>query len=66
MLFLLAMEPLQLLFRKAQEMGLLRKLHPVFYTFRVSMYIDGVALFINLTKQDLNITDFILNIFFRS
>jgi hypothetical protein len=63
MLFQLAMEPLQLLFRKAQEMGLLWKLHPICDAFRVSMNADDAALFLNPTKHDLDISDFILKIF---
>jgi hypothetical protein len=46
MLFLLVMEHLQLLYRKA---------------FRVSMYVDDATLFINPSNHDLQVTDFILN-----
>lgn len=60
--FLLAMEPLQLFFRKAQEMGLLRKLHSICDAFRVLMYADDACIFINPSKHDLDITDFILRL----
>jgi hypothetical protein len=53
MLFLLAMEPLHLLFRKAQEQGTLRRLIPDCDTFNISLYADDVALFINPTESDL-------------
>jgi hypothetical protein len=46
MLFLLAMEPLSRLFKKAQRMGLLSSLAKSCDSFRVSLYVDATALFI--------------------
>jgi hypothetical protein len=49
--FLLAMEPLHMLFNKAQEMGLLKKLSSVCDAFRVLLYADDATLFL-LTQQN--------------
>jgi hypothetical protein len=57
------MESLHMLFKKSQELGLLKKLSPVFDAFRSSLYADDATLFINPLKQDLATTDFILQIF---
>jgi hypothetical protein len=43
-------------------MGLLRKLHSICDAFRVLMYADDACLFINPSKHDLDITDFILRL----
>jgi hypothetical protein len=53
MLFLLAMEPLHMLFKKAQDVGLLQKLSPLCDTFRVSLYADDAALFLNPDKKEM-------------
>jgi hypothetical protein len=63
LLFLLAMEPLHLLFKKAQQHGLLQSLSSVCDTFRVSLYADDAAMFINPTQQELQVTNHILQIF---
>jgi hypothetical protein len=63
MLFLLAMEPLNLLFKKAQECGLLGKLSSVCDMCRIFSYADDATLFINPTKDDLIVTYHILSIF---
>jgi hypothetical protein len=63
MLFLMAMEPLHMLFRKAQEVGLLSKLSPDCDIFRVSLYADGTVVFITPSKQDLQVTYYILQLF---
>jgi hypothetical protein len=63
MLFLLAMEPLHRLFKKAQEQGILQQLSNGCDTFRVSLYADDVAIFINPTSHDLQVTTTILSIF---
>jgi hypothetical protein len=63
MLFLLAMEHLNLLFKKAQNDGLLSNLNPQFEAFRVSMYADDVAIFIGPTTSNLRVTNHILEIF---
>jgi hypothetical protein len=55
MLFLLAMEPLHLLFKKAQECGLLGQLSPSCDACRVSLYADDAALFINPSKEELQV-----------
>jgi hypothetical protein len=61
--FLLAMEPLNLLFRKAQNDGLLSNLNPQFEAFRVFMYADDAAIFIGPTASHLQVTNHILEIF---
>jgi hypothetical protein len=63
MLFLLATEPLHLLFKKVQEGGLMQQLCPKCDACRVSLYADNAALFINPTKQEVDTTDFILTMF---
>jgi hypothetical protein len=63
MLFMMAMKPLHMLFRKAQEVGLLSKLSLDCVTFRVSLYVDAAAIFITTSKQDLQVTDCILQLF---
>jgi hypothetical protein len=62
MLFLLAMEPLHMLFKRAQEAGLLSKVSPSCDMFRISLYADVVALFIKPTTN-LKIAYCILDIF---
>jgi hypothetical protein len=57
------MEPLHKLFKRAQEWGVLNKLSKGCDTFRVSLYADVAALFINLTEHDWSTTNHILNIF---
>jgi hypothetical protein len=49
MLFLLAIEPLHLLFQKAQQLGALSKLQGCKATFRMSMYANDVVVFVNTT-----------------
>jgi hypothetical protein len=66
MLFLLAMEPLYMLFIKAQNMGLLGSLARSCETFILSLYADAAALFIQPTKQDFLITNNIIDIFAKS
>jgi hypothetical protein len=63
MLFLLAMEPLHRLFRKAQEQGLLKQLSSGCDAFRASLYADDVVVFINPIVDDLQVTTKILSIF---
>jgi hypothetical protein len=48
--FLLAMEPLHIIFKKAQDWGLLKELSPCCDTFRVSLYADDVVVFIRPTE----------------
>jgi hypothetical protein len=60
MLFLLAMEPLQLLFKKAQQTQLINKLTPNCDPFRVSLYADDAALFLKPSNDDMNIMNCIL------
>jgi hypothetical protein len=62
MFFLLAMEPLQLIFGKAQETSFLSKLRPD-VTILGSLYADDAVVFVQLTSHDLHITDNILQIF---
>jgi hypothetical protein len=63
MLFLLAMEPLHMLFKRAQEAGLLSKVSPSCDMFRISLYADAATLFIKPTTTDLKIAYCILDIF---
>jgi hypothetical protein len=63
LLFLLAMEPLHMLFRLAQEIGTLAFLHKNYENFRMSLYADNVALFINPTTQNFVTTKHIRHLF---
>jgi hypothetical protein len=63
MLFLLAMEPLHILFRKAQTKGLLGCLSRSCDTFRVSLYADDAAIFINPTENFFKVVLEIIGIF---
>jgi hypothetical protein len=55
MLFLLAIEPLHLLFKKAHRLNLLHKLRPNYDTRRVSLYADDATLFIQPNQQELQV-----------
>jgi hypothetical protein len=57
LLFLLAMETLHMLFKIAQEDGLLSKLNHDYDVFRVSLYADDATLFISPSAADLQITN---------
>jgi hypothetical protein len=61
--FLLAMEPLHILFRKAQDMGLLSSLSKSCDPFRVSLYANVVVVFIKPTHHDLKVTIDIMKVF---
>jgi hypothetical protein len=63
MLFLLAMEPLHRLFKKAQETNLLDKVSKGCHEFRISLYADNAAVFIKPTAKDLQVTNTILELF---
>jgi hypothetical protein len=63
MLFLLAMEPLQRLFQKAQENNLLAKVSKGCQDFKVSLYADDAAVFIKPSANDLQVTNTILQPF---
>jgi hypothetical protein len=63
MLFLLAMEPLHRLFKKAQETNLLDKVSKGCHEFRISLYADNAAVFIKPTTKDLQVTNTILELF---
>jgi hypothetical protein len=63
MLFLLAMEPLHKLFRKAQTMGVLSSLSKSCDMFRMSLYADDDALFLKPASYDLSVTIAILDFF---
>jgi hypothetical protein len=62
-LFLLAMEPLHMLFKKAQDGLLLQKLSPLCDTFRVSLYADDEALFLNRDEKEVQVMEHILKLF---
>jgi hypothetical protein len=63
MLFLLAIEPLYLLFCHAQNTAALKPLHGNEVRFRMSLYADDVAMFITSMAQYLTMTRHILKIF---
>jgi hypothetical protein len=63
MLLLLAIEPLHLLFCKAQLMGAIEFLHQNCTSFRLSLYVDDTAVFINPARHDLQATSCILQLF---
>jgi retron-type reverse transcriptase len=63
MIFLLAMELLHILFRKAQDAELLGCLSRECDTFRVSLYADDVAIFINPSEKEFNVVLEILSDF---
>jgi hypothetical protein len=63
MLFLLVMEPLHRLFKKAQEAEILQKVSTGCDTVRVSLYANDATVFIHPSAQDLDATIAILNMF---
>jgi hypothetical protein len=63
MLFLLAIEPLHQMFQKAQQAQLLKCLSPACDTFRLTLYADAAALFIQPKAEELEVTDSILSLF---
>jgi hypothetical protein len=63
MLFLLTMERLHRLFQKAQQQGILQRLSNGCDTFRVSLYANDAAVFINPSSHDLHVTTAIRSLF---
>jgi hypothetical protein len=63
MIFLLAMEPLHMLFQYAHNTGMLSYLHANCATFRMLLYADDAVVFINPTANDLLATKHILQLF---
>jgi hypothetical protein len=63
MLFLLAMQPLHMLFKKTQDLILRSKFSSTCDTFRVSMYSDNAAVLITPTEKDSSVTEAILQTF---
>jgi hypothetical protein len=63
MLFLLAMEPLHLLFKSAQNAGLFGSLPSFCNTVRVALYVDVAVVFICPTEEDFLTTNCIMQIF---
>jgi hypothetical protein len=63
MLFLLVMEPLHRLFKKAQEQKLLDKVGKGCQDFRLSLYVDVAVVFIKPTTRDWQVTNAILQLF---
>jgi hypothetical protein len=51
------------LFAKAQEMQLRQKLSTTCDVFRVSLYADDAVVFIQPTEYEMNVTNFILELF---
>jgi hypothetical protein len=60
MIFLMAMEPLHRLFKKAQCSGLLDRVSKSCEKIRVSLYADVVAVFIKPSRHDLQVVNCIL------
>jgi hypothetical protein len=63
MLFILVMDVLNSLFRKAGDLGLLQPLSRRHQTHRISLYADDVALFIRPVEDEMNLTMEILGHF---
>jgi hypothetical protein len=63
MMFLLAMEPLHILFKKSQESELLDKVSKGCQSFSVSLYADDARVFIKLTEHERMVTSCILQLF---
>jgi hypothetical protein len=63
MLFILAMDVLDLLFSKAEEAGLLQQLSRKKKLHRISICADDVALFLHPSDADISTTLDILNLF---
>jgi hypothetical protein len=61
MLFIIAIEPSQLLFRKAIESGMLTPLAPRAGKLQVSMYADDVALFVKPLRHEVAVVKEILH-----
>jgi hypothetical protein len=63
MLFLLAMEPLHMLFRKAQEAHLISSLSPHCDTLRVALYANDAAMFLKPCAREMEVLHNILQLF---
>jgi hypothetical protein len=63
MLFLLVMEVLNGLFHKADGWSLLQELPTWQITFRVSMYVDDLVLFLSPVQRDLGLATTIFELF---
>ena len=63
MLFILAIDPLHHIFRRATEMGTLQPLQGTPVRFRVSLYADDAAVFLGPAKEDLMAISKILEVF---
>jgi hypothetical protein len=63
MLFLLAMEPLHRLFKRAQDLNLLDSVVKSCKVYIIPLYVDDAALLIRPSEKDLLITNHILDIF---
>nr|AAO38020.1 hypothetical protein [Oryza sativa Japonica Group]AAT81747.1 hypothetical protein [Oryza sativa Japonica Group]ABF97422.1 retrotransposon protein, putative, LINE subclass [Oryza sativa Japonica Group] len=66
LLFILVMEPLQRMIRKAEELSILIPVSNKMSRFRCSLYDDDVAIFVKPTKQDLDMLCQILISFARA
>jgi len=63
MLFILAIDPLQRLLELATQHGILSPLPPAAARWRISMYADDAAIFLNPIKEDLEATKMVLQAF---
>lgn len=63
MLFILVMDVLNSLFSKASERVLLQPLAQGRIRQRISLYVDGVALFIQPTQEEMSLTTRLLEVF---
>lgn len=66
MLFILAMEPLQAMFAKATDYGILSRLENQAARLRLSLYADDVALFMNPVEREIDGMRQILHCFGRA
>jgi len=63
MLFILAMEPLQLMLKKAIDEGLLTPICNRHAKLRISLFADDAAIFVNPTTEEVQVVDNILKAF---
>ena len=63
MLFILAMEPLQLMLKKATDEGLLTPICNRHAKLRISLFADDAAIFVNPTTEEVQVVDNILKAF---
>jgi hypothetical protein len=63
MMFILVMDALNLMFCKADELGLLQPISSRCIQHRISLYVDDVILFLRASANDINLALRLLNLF---